>query len=191
MDNEILLPLLVSTAQGDKRSFATLYEKTSGKLFAISLKMLGNRAQAEEALQDAYVKIWHNASEYQAAKGQVMSWMISIVRYRSLDILRHNKVRKEQSYEGSGEGAFEVYDEQESGSELNESFTGLDVSYDEKTKLVDCMEQLDEQQRQTIHLAYYKGLSHLELVKHVSSPLGTVKSWIRRGLQQLQRCLAI
>ena len=120
-----------------------------------------------------------------------MSWMISIVRYRSLDILRHNKVRREQSYESSGEGGFESHEGLESLTELSEGFAGIDVSYVENTKIVDCMGQLDEQQRQTIHLAYYKGLSHLELVKHVSSPLGTVKSWIRRGLQQLQRCLAI
>ena len=67
----------------------------------------------------------------------------------------------------------------------------VDVSYDEQTKLVNCIEQLDPQQKQAIHLAYYKGLSHGELVNHIETPLGTVKSWIRRGLQQLQRCLTL
>ncbi len=176
MDNDQLLALLSATAKGDKRAFADLYQSTSAKLFAISVKMLGNRAQAEEVLQDAFVKIWHNASDYQVSKGAVMSWMISIVRYRCLDLLRHKKVRKEQS----------LTDEQE-----QEDLTSIQVSYEDDSKLVDCIEQLDQQQRQVIHLAYYKGLTHHELVDHISSPLGTVKSWIRRGLQQLQRCLTL
>ena len=174
MENDNLLSLLYDTSQGDKHAFSTLYQQTSGKLFAISLNMLSNRAHAEEVLQDAFIKIWHNASEYNASKGTVISWMISIVRYRSLDALRYNKVRKEQTM---GDDDFDIQ--------------SVDVNYDENTKLVNCIEQLEPQQKQAIHLAYYKGLSHSELVDHIESPLGTVKSWIRRGLSQLQRCLTL
>ncbi len=174
MENDNLLSLLCDTSQGDKHAFSTLYQQTSGKLFAISLNMLSNRAHAEEVLQDAFIKIWHNASEYNASKGTVISWMISIVRYRSLDALRYNKVRKEQTM---GDDDFDIQ--------------SVDVNYDENTKLVNCIEQLEPQQKQAIHLAYYKGLSHSELVDHIESPLGTVKSWIRRGLTQLQRCLTL
>ena len=174
MENDNLLSLLYYTSQGDKHAFSTLYQQTSGKLFAISLNMLSNRAHAEEVLQDAFIKIWHNASEYNASKGTVISWMISIVRYRSLDALRYNKVRKEQTM---GDDDFDIQ--------------SVDVNYDENTKLVNCIEQLEPQQKQAIHLAYYKGLSHSELVDHIESPLGTVKSWIRRGLTQLQRCLTL
>lgn len=179
METDELLPLLSATAQGNKQAFAKLYNTTSGKLFAISLKMLSNRAHAEEALQDAFVKIWHNASEYQVAKGTVISWMISIVRYRSLDSLRYHKVRKAQSLDDD--------------TLANEAIMAspLAVDYEDNSKLVDCIEQLEEQQKQVIHLAYYKGLTHSELVDHIQSPLGTVKSWIRRGLQQLQRCLTL
>lgn len=174
MENDNLLSLLYDTSQGDKHAFSTLYQQTSGKLFAISLNMPSNRAHAEEVLQDAFIKIWHNASEYNASKGTVISWMISIVRYRSLDALRYNKVRKEQTM---GDDDFDIQ--------------SVDVNYDENTKLVNCIEQLEPQQKQAIHLAYYKGLSHSELVDHIESPLGTVKSWIRRGLTQLQRCLTL
>lgn len=174
MENDDLLPLLCSTAQGDKHAFANLYQQTSGKLFAITLNMLTNRAHAEEVLQEAFIKIWHNASEYNSSKGTVISWMISIVRYRSLDALRYNKVRKEQSL---------------GDDDINEH--DIEVSYAENTKLVNCIEQLEPQQKQAIHLAYYKGLSHSELVEHIDTPLGTVKSWIRRGLVQLQRCLTL
>lgn len=179
METDELLPLLSACAQGNKQAFAQLYSATSPKLFAISLKMLSNRAHAEEALQDAFVKIWHNASEYQVTKGTVISWMISIVRYRSLDSLRYHKVRKEQSLDEDNTSFESVAD------------TTITVDYEDKSKLVDCMEQLDDQQKQAIHLAYYKGLTHSELVDHIDTPLGTVKSWIRRGLQQLQRCLTL
>jgi RNA polymerase sigma-70 factor (ECF subfamily) len=174
MENDNLLPLLCKTAQGNKAAFCDFYQQTSAKLFWISLNILSKPAPAEEVLQEAFIKIWHNASEYNSSKGTVISWMISIVRYRSLDALRYHKVRKEQAM-GDDE-----YDEQ-----------AVDVSYDEQTKLVNCIEQLDPQQKQAIHLAYYKGLSHGELVNHIETPLGTVKSWIRRGLQQLQRCLTL
>ena len=185
MEHDELLPLLSATAKGDKKAFAELYNATSGKLYAISLKMLKNKALAEEALQDAFIKIWHNASDYQSSKGVVISWMISIVRYRSLDLIRHNKVRKEQTLTGEHSADLE-------NVEINhESDLTIEYESGNDNKLVDCIEQLDQQQRQAIHLAYYKGLTHYELVDHVSSPLGTVKSWIRRGLQQLQRCLTL
>lgn len=179
MQSDELLLLISATAQGDKKAFAQLYENTSSKLFAISLKMLTNRAQAEEVLQDAFVKIWHNASEYNSTKGTVISWMISIVRYRCLDILRYNKVRKEELLPDGGESVNQMGDE------------SIEVDYDSDSKLVNCIEELEVQQKQVIHLAYYRGLSHTELVKQTSLPLGTIKSWIRRGLQQLQRCLSL
>lgn len=178
MQSDELLSLISATAQGDKKAFAQLYEETSSKLFAISLKMLTNRAHAEEVLQDAFVKIWHNASEYNSSKGSVISWMISIVRYRCLDVLRYNKVRKE-----------EILSSDESLNTISEEF--IEVDYDSDTKLVNCIEELEVQQKQVIHLAYYRGLSHAELVNQTSIPLGTIKSWIRRGLQQLQRCLSL
>ena len=100
--------------------------------------------------------------------------MISIIRYRRLDLLKYYKVRKEEPL---------AEDQQDTHI--------VDVNYDENTKLVDWIEQLEPQQKHAIHLAYYKGLSHRELVNHIDTPLGTVKSWIRRGLVQLQRCLTI
>lgn len=177
MEQDNLLVLLSATAQGDKKAFADLYKITSGQLFAVSIKMLGRRELAEEALQEAYVKIWHNASEYQHGKGSVLTWMVSIVRYRALDMLRYHKVRKEDPLAEGHDFAEEEMDS-----------AGPDVA---KTKLDECMGELDPQQKQAIHLAYYNGLSHHEVVGHLDLPLGTIKSWIRRGLQQLQRCLAL
>ena len=137
MDQDTLLNLLSASADGDKQAFADLYQSTSGQLFAVSLKMLGRRELVEEVLQEAYVKIWHHATEY-----------------------------------------FEEH--------INDD--GPQVH---KNKLDQCMGELEPQQKQAIHLAYYNGLSHHEVVGHLDLPLGTIKSWIRRGLQQLQRCLSL
>ncbi|MBB1437460.1 sigma-70 family RNA polymerase sigma factor [Shewanella sp. SG41-4] len=178
MDQDTLLNLLSASADGDKQAFADLYQSTSGQLFAVSLKMLGRRELAEEVLQEAYVKIWHNATEYQHGKGSVLTWMISIVRYRALDMLRYQKVRKEDPLEDGQEAIFEEHNNDD-GPQVH------------KNKLDQCMGELEPQQKQAIHLAYYNGLSHHEVVGHLDLPLGTIKSWIRRGLQQLQRCLSL
>ncbi|MDO6705586.1 sigma-70 family RNA polymerase sigma factor [Photobacterium sp. 1_MG-2023] len=175
MEKDVHLKLISATALGDRKAFAALYQQTSGKLLAICINMLGNRALAEEAIQDAYVKIWHNAAEYQRHKGTVLTWMISIARYRALDILRYQKVRKEEPMLNEAEGnAIDLETLADTGSvhQLNR-----------------CIGELPQEQQQAIHLAYFNGYSHQEAVHYLDKPLGTIKSWIRRGLQQLQRCL--
>lgn len=170
--------LLSGTAQGDQQAFAELYDATSGKLYAIGLQMLRRRDLAEDALQEAFVRIWHNAGEYQQEKGAVMSWMISILRYRALDMLRASKSRRESSSDAS-------YDEAEDPHSPE-----VDLYQNRERVQIDrCMDHLEGQQRQAIHLAYFKGLSHHEVCDQLDSPLGSVKSWIRRGLERLKRCL--
>ena len=175
--NQQALRLLSACAQGDKRAFEELYQHTAGKLYAISLQMLRRRDWAEDAVQEAFVRIWHNASEYQQEKGNVLTWMTTIVRYRALDMLRASKIRREHDH-GSEE---EMTDERTPEKEL----------YAERERvLIDrCMDLLDGQQRDVIQLAYFRGLTHAEVCDHTGSPLGSVKTWIRRGLERLKRCL--
>ncbi|MGB3724952.1 MAG: sigma-70 family RNA polymerase sigma factor [Glaciecola sp.] len=175
MEHEELFPLLCKVAEGNQKAFETLYEKTSGQLYAIALKMLNNQALAEEATQDAFIKIWHNAGSYQSGRGTVLTWMVSIVRYRALDSIRYHNVRKEVT----------LPEDIESDKQNNSKSTS------ELKKLESCMSELDDSHRHAIHLAYFGGLSHHEVTQHMASPLGTVKSWIRRGLQSLQRCLSL
>nr|WP_081754169.1 sigma-70 family RNA polymerase sigma factor [Catenovulum agarivorans] len=166
------LPWLIAVAEGDQKAFEYLYKDTSGLLNTICRKMLGNGALADEALQEAYVRIWHNASDYQVDKGEVLSWMVSIARYRCLDMLRYQKVRQEQ--------------------DLNEEHNAQEqIVVEENSQLSHCIEALAPEQRQAIHLAYFRGFSHSEVVSYLGDPMGTVKSWIRRGLSQLKRCLGI
>jgi RNA polymerase sigma factor (sigma-70 family) len=171
-----LLRFLSATAQGDQAAFARLYDMTAAKLYAVSLQLLKRRDWAEDAVQEAYVRIWHAAGDYQQEKGSVLTWMISIVRYRALDMLRAAKTRREQSDED--------YDEADSRS------PETDLYHDrERVRIDDCMDHLEEEQRHAIQLAYFRGFTHAEVCARLSSPLGSVKSWIRRGLQRLKRCL--
>lgn len=172
------LHLLSATAQGDRKAFAELYQETAGKLLAISLQMLRRRDWAEDAVQEAYVRIWHNAGEYQQEKGAVLTWMISIVRYRALDMLRAAKSRHENN---SDEHIDELEDDHSPERHMYEER--------ERVRIDQCMDHLEDPQRQAIHLAYFRGLTHFEVCDHLESPLGSVKSWIRRGLERLKRCL--
>ncbi len=177
MEHETLFPLLCKTADGDKKAFAELYKITSPQLYAVALKLLKRSELADEATQDAYIKIWHNAGNYQRGKGTVLTWMVSIARYRALDLIRYHNVRNE----------VELHDDAPSGVEATQAVK-LGA---EQAKLATCLDELEGPQRQAIHLAYVNGMSHQEVVNHLASPLGTIKSWIRRGLQSLQRCLSL
>ncbi|MGV8835242.1 sigma-70 family RNA polymerase sigma factor [Cellvibrio sp.] len=175
--NHDFLHLLSATAQGDRLAFADLYRQTAGKLYAISLQMLRRRDLAEEAVQEAFVRIWHNAGDYQQEKGTVLTWMISIVRYRALDMLRATKSRRETG----DEGLEEALDEQSPEQELYEQR--------DRVRIDRCMDRLDEGSRQAIEMAYFRGLTHMEVCDQMETPLGTIKTWIRRGLERLKRCL--
>lgn len=171
------LPLLSRTAQGDERAFADLYRATSGKLYAVSLQMLHRRDWAEDVVQEAFVRIWHNAGEYQSEKGSVLSWMISIARYRALDMLRAAKSRRET-------------DEEDGPAQEDSHSPEVDLYQKrERADIDDCMDRLEGSQRHAIHLAYFLGMTHFEVCHRLASPLGSVKSWIRRGLERLKRCL--
>jgi RNA polymerase sigma-70 factor (ECF subfamily) len=174
LEHENLLRLLIKVSKGDSNAFSTLYETTSSQLYAIALKMLKRKELAEEATQEAYIKIWYNASQYQQQQGTVLTWMVSIVRYRALDMLRYSNRRKEQDF----------VDQDIPSEKLENIVENLNT-----TKLHICLEELSEQQRQAIYLAFFDGLSHSEVTNTLNSPIGTVKSWIRRGLDSLQRCL--
>lgn len=176
MEHETLFPLLCKTANGSKSAFAELYQITSAQIYAVALKMLKKPELADEATQDAFVKIWHNAAQYQRAKGTVLTWMVSIVRYRALDLMRYHKVRNEVDMN---------LDAVPDSTDSTQRFTS------EQKKLEACLDELEQPQRQAIHLAYLNGLSHQEVVDHLAKPLGTIKSWIRRGLQSLKRCLSL
>lgn len=170
IEDAALLTWIARTGQGDRTAFTQLYTATSATLLAVALRLLRDRARAEDALQDAFVQIWHKASEYHAGRGPVLGWMVSIVRYRAIDQLRR-------------EGRIRADD---SGAELADESL---VAAAEHEDLQDCIERLSGSQQQSIALAFFEGLTHEQLARRLASPMGTIKSRIRRGLARLRECL--
>jgi RNA polymerase sigma-70 factor (ECF subfamily) len=183
--NRQLTGLLHAVAQGRQAAFQELYGLVSPQLFAILLRILKRRDLAEEALQDALLSVWRNAASYSADKGAPMTWLVSICRYRALDSLRRQ--RREVSLDPMLE------DMEDGKSELaglvDESADGALISKAEERALDDCMGRLNDGQRSSLKLAYFDGCTHEEIAANLGSPIGTVKSWVRRGLESLKRCL--
>ncbi|PYE35168.1 RNA polymerase sigma-70 factor (ECF subfamily) [Idiomarina fontislapidosi] len=163
-------------ALGDNSAFERFYQATSPRLMSVSYAILRERTLAEEALQDTYLKIWHAASDYRSDAGSVMCWITSMVRYRAIDMLRHARRQPLTSQD------IEQLLDQQGGD-------ALPVTAADTDKLEHCMSDLDGTQRQSIHLAFLYGLSHREVSDYLGEALGSIKSWIRRGLESLKRCL--
>jgi RNA polymerase sigma factor (sigma-70 family) len=178
----LLAGLLARTALADQAAFAELYRLTSSQLYAVALRILRDAGTAEEMLQEAYVSVWHHAGSYSAAKSQAQTWLTSIVRNRCLDLLRRREI---DTVTLTREDDDEAIDLPADGP------TPLQMLLDgaEARSVRQCVDALEGAQKQAIALAFYQGLSHAELASHLRQPLGTVKSWIRRGLERLKGCL--
>jgi RNA polymerase sigma-70 factor (ECF subfamily) len=178
--NARLMELLARTALADARAFAELYRATGPHLYAVALRILRDAPAAEEALQESFVNVWHHAGSYVAAKSQPLTWLTSIVRNRCLDQLRRRQV-----------DTVAMDDDDEGSSIATEDPTPLErlLSGADARAVGACVETLEAGQKQAIALAFFQGLSHAELARHLRQPLGTVKSWIRRGLERLRVCL--
>lgn len=177
---EQLSDLLARCALRDQRAFATLYQFSSAKLFAVAVRITRRRDWAEEVLQEAFVNIWNHASGYNSTKSAPMTWMTAIVRNRALDWLR--RPREVEIAEEHEELMASIPDDSPGPEEL------LRRSL-EAGELAECMKTLTEQQQRSITLAFFYGLSHGELAEQMRKPLGTVKTWIRRGLDRLKGCI--
>ena len=184
--NEDLTRLLARTAARDHAAFKELYDLTSAHLFGVALRILNRRERAEEVLQEAYVNVWNQAGSYAAGLSAPMTWLTSVVRNKALDWLRHLKRADESTLvliDDAGEDYLDqMADPRADPQELLSQAT-------EGLRLRHCLGTLDAPQRQSLALAYYDGLSHSELAAHLNAPLGTVKAWVRRGLDKLKQCL--
>ena len=176
-DSPLLLQeLLRKTAAGDTAAFAALYKETAGKLFGVAIRIAGRGEIAEDALQECFVLVWQRAAEYDPMRGAAMSWLIAIVRNCTLDRLRR-RARRPEGHTAAEDtlNRLAAPDTAAKGAEMR--------------ALRHCLGELDEQPRQAVLLAYVYGLTREELAVRLAVPLGTVKSWIRRSLDRLRRCL--
>ena len=184
-DNATLLAgLLARTALADQAAFAELYRRTSSHLYAVALRILRDRAAAEELLQEAYVSVWHNAGTYSAAKSQPRTWLTTIVRNRCLDQLRRKEVDTITLTGNDDDGGADIDLPSDGPTPVELLLDGA-----EARSVRDCVDALEGAQKQAIALAFFHGLTHAEVAAHLRQPLGTVKSWVRRGLDRIKQCL--
>lgn len=161
-----------------------LYDCTSGKLYGLAVKVTGNREWAEDVLQEAFLTIWRSAGDYRATLSPPLAWMGMIVRSRALDFLRRRQAERAD--------AVQELDDTVSETVAGDAPNPMDTTQasEQAWALHECMRKLEARQREVLSLAYLRDLSHSELAEQLKLPLGTVKTWIRRGLDQLRGCMA-
>lgn len=183
-----LAQLLAQSGLGDRRAFARLYERTSGHLFAVVLRIQRDRGTAEDLLQEIYVSVWKAAASFDAARAQPLTWLTHIARNKAIDSLRRAQAQPKLESTTRDEDD----DRPDAAEALADAGPGpLDLlgQAADRRQLGACMEHLSPPQRQSVALAFFDGLSHAEVAEHLREPLGTVKSWVRRALATLKGCL--
>ena len=182
-----LSKLLARAGLGDRAAFATVYEKTSAHLLGVVMRINRDRAQAEDILQEVFVNVWRAAQSFDAAQSQPLTWLTSIARNRAIDSLRRSNTQPQlQSNFANLDEDSDVYD-----TVADDAPGPLDLlsRASDARALSTCMQSLSAQQRQSVALAFFDGLSHAEVASNMRQPLGTVKSWVRRALLSLKTCL--
>ena len=179
-----LIALLNRIAQHDAAALQSLYENCSGKLYGLALRVVSQRDLAEDVLQEAFLTIWRTAHDYRASLSPPMAWMGLIVRSRALDLLRRRATQRTHLTQEMDDGLAETL--------ADDAPTPLDTAQasEQAWALNQCLSRLERKQRVVVNLAYMRDLSHSELASQLQLPLGTVKTWIRRGLDQLRLCMA-
>jgi RNA polymerase sigma-70 factor, ECF subfamily len=178
-DDSEVAGLLAACARQDRQAFQRLYESAAPQLLACLVRILRNRATAEDALQDVFVQVWGRAGQYQSSRGSAWAWLIAIARYRAIDLKRREGRIHAEPYADVDDLPVEE-EPQDALAALGQRATKA---------LANCLAALQPRQRECIVLAYQGGLSQSEVAGELGEPLGSVKSWIRRGLAALKRCL--
>jgi len=179
LEDDEVSAIIQRCAAGDRMALRRLFEAEAPRMIGVAERILRRRALAEEAMQDAFVQLWRKAGSFDASLGSGRSWLYSILRNRSLNILRD-----ERRTDLMGEA--EPFD---AASDEDDPETVV-LKLGEASRLRACLEKLEPARRQAIVLAYAQGLSHGELAGRLGIPLGTIKSWIRRSMLSLKECLA-
>ncbi|MCV3764704.1 sigma-70 family RNA polymerase sigma factor [Rhizobium sp. TRM95796] len=170
---------LAACAKGDRLALRRIFDQEAGRLVAVAQRIVRRRDLAEEVVQEAFIRIWTHAYQYNADHGSARGWIYAIVRNRALNLLRDGK--REHVVED-----VETLQEAEHAEAIMAAWRRLD----QRSRLHECLGSLDETKRNGILMAYVGGYSHGEIAGRLRIPLGTAKSWIRRGLTTLRECMA-
>ena len=173
-----LVRLLAAVADGDRAAFERLYAATRAKLYGVVLRILRRADLADEVMQEAYLKIWNSAGQFDPALASPITWMVTIARNRAIDLARKKR-------DVSVEEAPEVL---ELAAESVDPLTARERS-EELRRLLDCLGRLDPDERRLMLLAYYNGLSREQLAAKLGRPVNTIKTWLRRSILAVRECL--
>jgi RNA polymerase sigma-70 factor (ECF subfamily) len=177
MTPQDITKLIVRTSMKDRAAFDLLYRQTSAKLFGVCLRVLNDRAEAEEALQEVYVKIWTKADRFAVSDLSPISWLVAIARNHSID-----RIRARRQAAADIDSALDVADPAPSPE-------AMAVAGDEKERIHNCLEELEKDRAAAVRGAYLRGESYAELAARFSVPLNTMRTWLRRSLMKLRECL--
>ncbi|BDU21654.1 sigma-70 family RNA polymerase sigma factor [Dyella sp. GSA-30] len=177
-DRDELNKLLQQVGRSDQKAFAELYKRTSSKLFGVCLRMLHDRGEAEEVLQETFTTVWRRAASFDSAKASAITWLVTLSRNKAIDRLRQSR---EELLDDPSK-LDEAVDEQPTPA------AGAETSQ-EYQRLQRCLDELEPQQQNSVREAFFTGATYNELAARCKVPLGTMKSWIRRSLMQLRTCL--
>ncbi|HEX8186313.1 MAG TPA: sigma-70 family RNA polymerase sigma factor [Blastocatellia bacterium] len=172
--------LIKKVADGDQSAVATLYDSTSRLVFGLILRIVADRATAEEVLLDVYTQVWRQASSYDRARGAPLAWIMTIARSRAIDRLRSGK------HDQQGKESLDTIGEVSSDTVNPEEAT---VNSERQRMVRSALDSLSPEQREVIELAYFSGLSHSEIALRLGHPLGTVKTRTRLGMMKLRDLL--
>lgn len=176
---------------GNRQAFQQVYELTSAQLFGVILRIQPDRAVAEDLLQEVFVKVWQSAGSFDAQRGQVRTWLASLARNQAIDSLRRSQAQPPRVTGSRPPGSADA-DEEDPMDQMPSPAPGPAALLEQAVEgraVRACMKHLNGEQQQALALAFYDGLSHGEVATHLGHPLGTIKSWARRGLQSLRHCL--
>lgn len=172
-----LTPLLQAIAAGDRSALSALYERTSAKVYGIILRVLRSESDAEEVLQEVFISVWRNAGRFEEGRASPITWLCVLARNRAIDRMRRRRLQTAPI-----EAAYDIAVDEPS------AFDRLEATQ-ESGRLRTCLDELEERSRSMIEAAFLDGATYSQLAEREGVPLGTMKSWIRRGLQRLKGCL--
>jgi RNA polymerase sigma-70 factor, ECF subfamily len=178
MIDDPVAQLLAKVAAQDRAAFRDLYSSTSSKLFGVLLRILSNRAEAEDALQEVFTRVWLRAGRFDPEKGRAMTWLISVARNHAIDRLRTRV-----------EATTATEDEAEALIDRSPGAEDSLIAKGQARRIIDCMAELEPDRAKAVQGAYLGGMSYADLSDKFSVPLNTMRTWLRRSLLQLKECL--
>lgn len=169
--------LIARVALKDRRAFDRLYAETSGKLFAVAVRIMKNRSEAEDVLQEAFIRVWQRAQSFRPGQAKAISWLIAITRNLAIDKLRAKRAPV---------AAIEMAEDVPDAQPTPEAAT---AASQERAQIENCLDELEDRKAEAVRSAYLEGYSYQDLADRFDTPLNTIRTWLRRSLLRLRDCL--